>query len=110
MKFCVRCGRELGDGEDVCPECGMNQVTKVALNLDKRKGNKWIIALAVCIASAVLFFCLAYYFNFYFAFVFLPLIFLGRGATTTLDYIIIGFIIGLIIGCFLGILFRFIPM
>ena len=105
MKFCTRCGRELSDGEEVCPECGRSQ-SGLSLNLDRRKGKGWMVGVAVFAASAALFFFLAYYYGMWFTFFFFPIIFFGRGAKTTLDYAIIGLVAGLLIGCFAGILAR----
>ncbi len=109
MKFCSRCGCNLEDDAEYCPECGMSQTSRPSLNIDKRKGNgRWIMLISA-ILSAALFFCLTYFLRFYLAIVFIPFIFFGRGGKTTADYIIIGVMVGLLIGYFAGVLALFIP-
>lgn len=40
MKHCINCGEEIADDADVCPECGVNQSTRLASAYEDRAANQ----------------------------------------------------------------------
>jgi len=112
MRFCERCGRELPDGVNTCPECGRPQDRDPLIITDKRNGRGWTIMIITMVIAAIGTFLITYHFRFYFMFFFLPIFFFARtsGERTVLDYVLRGGFIGLFIGYIVGMFMRFILM
>ena len=99
MKFCTRCGCNMDDDVESCPECGMPQTSNPILNLDRRKGTDWMWLYGTLIVSGAVIFCLTYFLRFYLMLFFFPIFFLGGlGRRGKVEYALQGLILGAILG------------
>ena len=104
MKFCARCGCNMEDDVEACPECGMPQTSTPIINLDKRKDGGWKWLYASLIVSGAVIFCLTYFLQFYLMLFFFPIFFIGGlGRQGKVEYTLQGIIIGAILGYIIAV-------
>ena len=110
MRFCERCGCELPEGIEQCPECGKPSGRSPIINTDRRNGKGWAALIVSMVIAATITFLLTYYYRFFFMAFFLPIFFFGRGRSdrTVVDYILMGAFVGLLIGYIIGVFIGFI--
>lgn len=104
MKFCTRCGRNLDDDAEFCPECGKSFGQRQVIYVDKRAeyGPQWLYL--PMLISGVLIFCLTYFMQFYLSFLFFPIFFIGGlGRRGKIESVLSGILLGAVLGYIAGI-------
>ncbi len=108
MKFCTRCGCNLDDDAEFCPECGMSTGHRQVIYMDKRAEYSPLWLYLPMLISGALIFCLTYFMHFYLSFLFFPIFFIGGlGRRGKVESVLSGILLGAVLGYMLGIAVMF---